>query len=112
MLLSGRDLLRMKMSLGRIAVVVIALATTAYGIAEFRAPNGYKGFVEKREQVQRLEVENQRLRGDIERLEKRVKNLADDPSTQEQEIRKRYGLLKEGETVYLIQDKKKAEPQQ
>jgi cell division protein FtsB len=101
----------MKLSVGRLSIVAIALATAAYGIVEFRGPNGYKGFVAKRDQVHRLEAENERLRDDVQRLEKRVKDLHDDPSVQEQEIRKRYGLVKAGETVYLLQDKKKQDQQ-
>ena len=97
----------MRMSFGRTALAVIVLAAAAYGVVEFRGPNGYFGLLEKREQLRNLEVENQKLRDDIDRLEKRVKSLATDPETQEQEIRKRYGLVKSGETVYLLQDKNK-----
>lgn len=99
----------MKLSSGRIAAAAIALATAAWGVAEFRGPNGYMGFLDKHEQVRRMETENEKLRAEIQRLEKRVKSLAEDPATQEQEIRKRYGLVKEGETVYMLQDKKNPE---
>ena len=48
-----------------------------------------------RHEIQRLEAENTALKARLEKLEK-------DPSTQEQEIRKKLMYAKKGETVYQI----------
>ncbi len=98
----------MKLPLGKIAVAAIALMTVAYGVAEFRGPNGYTGLMQKREQVRRLEEENRKLRSDLDRLDKRVDKLRHDPASQEFEIRKRLGLVKQGETVYVLPVKPKS----
>ncbi len=97
----------MKLPFGKIAVAAIALMTIGYGIAEFRGPNGYTGLMRKRDQVRELEQENQKLRTEIDRLDHRVDRLRHDPAAQELEIRKRLGLVKQGETVYVLQDKPK-----
>jgi cell division protein FtsB len=92
-------------TVGKIAVAAAALATICYGLVEFRSPQGYAAFLEKRSDVQRLKKENKAIEDDIANLEKRVDKLSTDPVAQELEIRKRNGLAKPGETVYLLQDK-------
>ena len=100
----------MKLPFGKIAVAAIALMTMGYGVAEFRGPNGYTGLMQKREQVRTLEQENAKLRAEIDRLDHRVDRLRHDPAAQELEIRKKLGLVKPGETVYVLQDKVKPQP--
>ncbi len=90
---------------GKIAVAAVALATVCYGLIEFRGPHGYSAFVEKRTEVQRLKKENKAIEDEIAALEKHVDKLNTDPTAKELEIRKRNGLAKQGETVYLLQDK-------
>jgi cell division protein FtsB len=99
----------MKLPIGKLAVVAVALGAIVYGVAEFRGPSGYLGLMQKREQVRSLEQENQKLRAEIDRLDKRVHRLRHDPAAQELEIRKRVGLVKQGETVYVLQEKPKAQ---
>ena len=95
----------MTLSFGKVAVAGIALAALAYGVAEVRGPNGYTQLLQKREQVHELEQQNRELRQEIDRLGKRVDKLQRDPVAQELEIRKKLGLVKPGETVYVLQDK-------
>src|SRR5277367_3347439 len=95
----------MGFSMRKAALAVISLAALAYGVSELRSSNGYAGMVEKREEVNRLERENQKLRSEISRLSKRVDDLTNNPGAQELEIRKTYNMLKPGETVYILQDK-------
>ena len=90
---------------GKIAVGAVALATVCYGLIEFRGPHGYNAFVEKRTEVQRLKKENKSIEDEIAALEKHVEKLNTEPAAKELEIRKRNGLAKQGETVYLLQDK-------
>jgi cell division protein FtsB len=97
----------MKLPLGKLAVAVIALLTVGYGVAEFRGPNGYTGLMQKREQVRTLEQENAKLRAEIDRLDHRVDRLRHDPAAQELEIRRKLGMVKPGETVYVLQEEPK-----
>jgi cell division protein FtsB len=97
----------MKVSLGKIAAVAVAVLTIGYGVAEFRRPDGYAGFTHKREEARRLEQENRKLRDEIDRENRRIQRLKTDPAAQELEVRKRLALVKEGETVYLLQDRAK-----
>jgi cell division protein FtsB len=85
----------MKFSTGKIAIGAVALATVCYGLAE----------LEKRAEVRRLKKENKDIEDEVARLQKRVDKLQTDPAAQELEIRKRLGLVKDGETVYMLQDK-------
>ncbi len=95
----------MTLSFGKIAIAIVAVAVIAYGVTEVRGPNGYTQLIQKREQLRVLEQENRRLHDDIDRLEKRVGKLKSDTTLQELEVRKRLGLVKPGETVYVLQDK-------
>jgi cell division protein FtsB len=95
----------MKLSNGKIAAAVFALATIAYGVSEFRRPDGYAAFTQKREEARRLEAENGRIKDEIDRLTRKVAKIKTDPVAQELEVRRNLGLVKEGETVYLLQDR-------
>ena len=92
-------------SVGKLAVAAAGVATLCYGWVEFRSPHGYGAFVEKQSEVKRLQKENSALEDEINHLEKHVEKLNTDPVALELEIRRRNGLAKPGETVYLLQDK-------
>jgi cell division protein FtsB len=96
----------MNVSFGRLAIAAVALATIGYGLVEFRGPNGYAALMEKRREMDALNRENKVLRDEIRRLDTRIDKLNKDPETQELEIRKRLGLVRPGETVYVLQDAK------
>ncbi len=100
----------MKVSSGRLAIAAVALATLGYGLAEFRGPNGYATLLEKRRQMDALDRENKTLREEIRRLDSRIDKLNRDPKTQELEIRKRLGMVRSNETVYVLQDAKQTTP--
>jgi cell division protein FtsB len=98
------------MSVGKLVLLAAALGSVAFGLVEFRGLDGYTGLSQRRDEVLRLERENAHLREEIDRLDKRVDHLNRDPAAQELEIRKRYGLVKPGETVYLLQNKSSKSP--
>lgn len=95
----------MRLSVGKAAVAIVALAAACYGLAEFRGPNGYSSLVEKRREMQKLEQDNRMFRDEIDRLAARIDKLNHDPDAQELEIRKRLGLVRPGEKVYVLNDK-------
>lgn len=93
----------MKFSIRKAALSIVALATLGYGFMEFLRP---ASVTEKRVQLQKLDDENRMLRQENDKLRKRIENLASNPEAQELEIRKRYHMVKPGETAYVLQDKK------
>jgi cell division protein FtsB len=95
----------MKFSKGKTAAAVFALATIVYGINEFRRPDGYAAYTQKREEARRLDAENRKIQDEIDRLTKHVAKLKTDPMAQELEVRRRLDLVKDGETVYKLQDR-------
>ena len=98
----------MKLSFGKTAVAALALMTIAYGIAEYRGPNGYAGLMQKREQLRTLEQENVRLRSEIDRLDKNIERLKDDPKAQDLEVRRRLGKVGPTDKVYVLPEKPKS----
>jgi len=97
----------MKISAVRVAYTVIVLAGIVYAFTELRGPNGIEGMLEKRHQVQELEVSNQQLQKQIEQKHQRIERLENDPREQEIEIRQRLKLAGPGEKIFIIDDKKK-----
>jgi cell division protein FtsB len=93
-----------------LAIATVALGTIGYGLAEFRGPNGYAALMEKRREMDALNRENIALRDEIRRLDTRIDKLSTDPETQELEVRKRLGLVRPGETVYVLQDARQTAP--
>lgn len=97
----------MKISIVRTAYAFVVLCGIAYAFVELRGPNGIPGLIEKRRQVHEFEVNNQQLQQEIEQKQQRIDRLQNDPQLQEMEIRQRLKLAAPGETVYILNDKKK-----
>jgi len=55
-------------------------------------------------QIGRLRASNEELEREKAAIERRKSLLEHDPLTVEIEARRRFGLIKEGETVYVVKD--------
>jgi cell division protein FtsB len=97
----------MKTSVVRTAYAFIVLCGIVYAFVALRSPNGIPGLLDKRRLVQEYEVGNEQLHRDIEQKQERIQRLKSDPREQEIEIRQRLKFAGPGETVYIIDDKKK-----
>jgi cell division protein FtsB len=97
----------MKISFLRVAYALIVLCGIAYAFVELRGPNGIHGMLDKRQQVRRLETENEQLQKEIEQKQDRIKRLQSDPREQEIEIRQRLKLASPNEKIFIIDENKK-----
>ncbi|MDP9171805.1 MAG: septum formation initiator family protein [Acidobacteriota bacterium] len=97
----------MKISLVKAAYALVVLCGILYAFLVLRGPNGIPGLVAKRHQVHEYELANQQLHREIEQKQGRIERLRGNPAEQEMEIRQRLKLAKPGETIYILDEKKK-----
>lgn len=103
MKLFGNRALRRTLLLGGLLVS----GWCAYAILS--GPHGIPMVLEKRRIIRQLEEENAALRQEIERKRERIHRLESDRTELELEIRRRQKLLKKNETVFLLQEPRKAD---
>ncbi|MDQ6704870.1 MAG: septum formation initiator family protein [Acidobacteriota bacterium] len=96
----------MKFSRWKVGYATLVFLGAAYGLVLLRGPHGIPGLVQKRSQIEQLEKENQKLHHEIEEKRDRISRLRDNPADQELEIRQRLKLVKPGEKVFVLQDRK------
>ncbi len=92
----------MKFSLRNLSFVAAFVLLGAYVILALRGPQGIPALLEKREEIRKLEEQNQSLRADVERRRERIKVLDSSPEAQELEIRKRLKLQRKGDTTLYL----------
>ena len=59
---------------------------------------------EKRREIQQLQEQNATLLKEVQERKDRIRQLQSNPAAQEEEIRRRYKLLKPGETTFILPD--------
>lgn len=69
----------------------------------FDENNMIKHFRNNRE-IAALKAENEQLKNSIDDLKQRVKELNKDPEVTEKVAREKYGMLKEGEELFIVED--------
>lgn len=80
-------------------VGAIALITAvAFGL---RGPQGFSTLLEKRRELQRLQEENATLMKEIEEKRERIKRLREDPTFQDEVIRRHLKRAKPGEKTLI-----------
>ena len=92
----------MKLSFWKIGYAVVLTVGVVFAFTEMRGPNGVGRLMEKRQEIQNLELQNQRLHREIEAKKNRIGRLTDNPEEQELEIRDRLKLMKQNETTYIL----------
>jgi len=90
--------------LKRFARPILFVATLAafasYATIMLRGPHGLRVLAEKRAEARQLEEENADLQHDLDKKQKRIEKLKNDPSAQEAEVKKVLGYQRPGETVF------------
>ncbi len=77
---------------------LVAVGTTAY----LKSPAGIPAALQKRDQIRVIELENQKLREEVERRKELVHRLETDQDFRDKQVRERYNLQKPNEqTIYL-----------
>jgi cell division protein FtsB len=69
-----------------------------------RGPQGVSGLYEKRKEIEELQEQNATLSKEVQEKKDRIQQLKNNPAAQEEEIRRRYKLLKPGETTFILPD--------
>ena len=90
-------------------VLAVTLITGA-GFA-LRGPQGVSGLREKLKEIDELQEQNATLTKEVQEKQDRIQQLKSNPAAQEEEIRRRYKLLKPGETTFILPDAPKTSPE-
>lgn len=80
----------------------------AYVVLALRGPQGIPAVLEKRQEVRRLEEQNQSLKSDIDRRKERIRVLGSSREMQELEVRKRLKLQRKGDTTLFLPEQPSA----
>ena len=70
---------------------------------------GFYRIQNQKRQIETLKVEIRKMRADNESLRRHAALLESDPATIEKIARERYGMIKPGEAVYMVYDRKQVE---
>ena len=84
-----------------VLVVVSVITGVVFGL---RGPQGISSLYEKRREIQQLQEQNATLLKEVQERKDRIRQLQSNPAAQEEEIRRRYKLLKPGETTFILPD--------
>lgn len=94
-------MLRLLRQLGFVAAIVIG---GVYAFMALRGPAGIPTMIEKREELRKMEAENEKLRLEIKRREEYLRKLEDSPDLREKEVRERTNKQKADETTIYLSD--------
>lgn len=72
----------------------------AYAYVSLTGPYGLDALRQKRAEIHRLRERNENLKTEIERRRARNEDLLKNRDTQEQELRRQYDVLREGEKEF------------
>ncbi len=74
------------------------IAAVAFGV---RGPQGFAALMEKRRELRRLQEENATLMKEIQEKRERINRLREDPTFQDEVIRRNLKRAKPGETTFI-----------
>lgn len=96
----------MKAPLTRFALLIVFLAAVSYAFVAL--PRGIRVWQDRQRLIDEKEKSNTELVQQVERQKDRIRRLANDPTEQELEIRKRLKVAGERETVYITGEPERA----
>jgi len=85
-----------------LGLAVLVTMICVYAFLQITGPNGLRALLEKREQIRRLEIENEMLRRQNEYRKQRIQRLKESREEQELEIRKRFKLQEKGTVDFYL----------
>jgi len=92
----------MKFPVRTVTVVAAFALFGAYVMLALRGPQGVPALMEKRQEIRKLEEDNQNLRAIVDKRKERIRVLSTSSDTQELEIRKRLKLQRKGDTTLFL----------
>ena len=97
-------------TLRRNAILVLALLSIVMVIHEITGRNGYLTLRRQKKEYTDLQQQIQTLSQDNQQLEQKINALKGNPEAIEKQARNQLHLVKPGEFVYVLPDKKHAQP--
>jgi hypothetical protein len=94
----------MRISIRNALFACLALGVTVYGITVLRGSYNMTGGVEKRRQIDQLELENQKLHSEIESQQNYLADLKQNPEHLKLVIEDRLKLVSPGTKHFILQD--------
>ncbi|MEO8661935.1 MAG: septum formation initiator family protein [Bryobacteraceae bacterium] len=92
----------MKFPVRSVTAVAAFALFGAYVMLALRGPQGVPALMEKRQEIRKLDEDNQNLRAIIDKRKERIRVLSTSSETQELEIRKRLKLQRKGDTTLFL----------
>lgn len=98
---------RTRFKIRTIVVTAGVLAAGSMAIVRLAGPQGIPLVLEKHRQIEELRRKNAQLEQEIQNAKERIRNLSENRSDVELEIRRQLKLLKKEETTFLLPDAQK-----
>ena len=95
----------MKAPLVRLACVIAVLAAASYAVVTF--PRGVSAFIERRKDIATTEKSVETLDKENQRIEDRIRRMANDPEEQERVVKERLKYVHPDEKVYITGEPQK-----
>ncbi len=92
----------------RFVYVLLVVSVVTGVVFALRGPQGISALYEKRREIQDLQEQNATLAKEVQEKRERIQQLKANPAAQEEEIRRRYKLLKPGETTFILPEAPKS----
>lgn len=92
----------MKLPVRSLTIAAAFALFGAYVVLALRGPQGIPALLEKRQEIRKLEEENQSLKAEIGKRKERIRVLGSSREAQELEIRKRLKLQRKGDTTLYL----------
>jgi cell division protein FtsL len=97
--------------LRRAALLALALIALTLIVHEIFGENGYLAMRRKRQELQTLQLQIEKLKQENQRLEQQIKSLKTDPKAIEKLAREQMKMARPGELIYVLPEKEsKDEP--
>ena len=97
-------------TLRRNAIFVLALLSFALLMHEVFGRNGYLTLRRQKQEYSTLQQNIQRLAQDNQQIEQKIRALKTNPEAVEKQARDQLHLAKPGELIYMLPDKRSAQP--
>jgi cell division protein FtsB len=91
----------------RLTMTVALLGAGAYAVYTLRGPRGIPGFLERQEEIRRLQTQNADLERENLRKREQIERLKNSDAEKDRIIRERLKLLRPGEKTFIFGDQKK-----
>ena len=94
----------------RAALLTLAMLSIALIVHEIFGENGYLALRRKRQELQALEEQVQKLQQENQKLEQQIKSLQSDPAAIEKLAREQMRMPRPGEIIYVLPEKEPKSP--